>query len=180
MQINAVLASSAFDPAFWTGIAGIGATLIGTITAGVLSYKGTKSTTERVSDTQLSLKREEMKADIQAGKRREKLDAVHAFLEATDFYWHMMNDLWNKEKQGEQIRSFREETSQATAQVTKAQLRLELVSSPELRNAAETYVRAMVDAAKSITEEHKWAPLDRKLHQRLISCAREELKYEDA
>ncbi|MFJ1963144.1 hypothetical protein [Streptomyces massasporeus] len=178
--MHTTLAASAFDPTFWTGVAGIGATLFGTITAGVLSYKGTKNTAERTSETQIALKREEARSNTQAGKRREKLDAIHAFLEAVDFYWHMMNDLWNRVKKGEQIRSFREETAQATAQVTKAQLRLELVSSGELRDAAENYVRALVDAAKSVTEDRKWNPPDRELHQRLLACAREELKYEEA
>ncbi|MEV0410306.1 hypothetical protein AB0I68_05690 [Streptomyces sp. NPDC050448] len=181
MFANAVnlAADSTFNATFWLALAGILATLLGTVGAGILSYRATKSTAESAASAQLALKQEEERASTRSGKRREKLAAIDGFMDAADAYWQMENDLWDRVKNNEPIRSFRAETATATARLTQSKIKLELVSGKELRDAVNAYVDAMVETAKAVSEEHKWSPPDKGLYHAMMDRGRDELNYEN-
>lgn len=179
----------ALSEAFWLGLGGIIATLLGGALVGWLTFLTQRSVAaanaqsqlaikQTESQSQLARKEEEEKAATRTRKRTEKTNAIIAFLDASDAYWHMINDLWDRVKRDPNgLRSFREETAEAAKGLTRAEMKLDLVSDEDLRNAASAYVHSLVESAKSVHQDKQWKPPNRDLRARVVAMGREELGY---
>lgn len=192
-------AASTFDATFWLGIAGVLTTLAGGLLGGYLTYRYSKSVAESTAksqldlkaaeaSSQLDLKKEEMRGQIdlrkedesitgRGQKRAEKVAAIGNFIDAADAYWQMINEVWDRVKRSEPLESFRKETGPTVTALTRTKVKLELVSSAELREAADVYVNALVESAKSVIQDKSWKPLDKTLRENVMDRSRDELGY---
>ncbi|MET8098817.1 hypothetical protein ABZV29_20375 [Streptomyces sp. NPDC005236] len=130
------------------------------------------------AQSQIQLKQEEERAAERSQKRIEKANAIVAFVDASDAYWQRINDLWDKVKrEPDNVKSFREETAEAAKGLTRAEIRLELVSGGSLREAVSKYANGLVDFAKAAHQDKQWKPPNNMMRDNVIARGREELGY---
>ncbi|MGW7498617.1 hypothetical protein ACWGKA_30605 [Streptomyces luteogriseus] len=193
----------ALTESFWLGLGGVVATLLGGLLAGVLTYRTQKRVAEENARSQLQLKQEEARTQLQLKeedarsqlqlkqeeeqasargyRRTEKASAIVAFVEASDAYWQMTNDLWDRVSHNPStLKSFREETGDAVKNLTRTGVRLELVSGDALRLAVHQYSDALARFAAHAYRDKQWVPPSKALRDEVIAKGREELGYTPA
>lgn len=169
------LAASDFNAAFWLALAGILGGMVATAVANIFTFRTNIDVARTNAASQLAVKQEEEAAKSRENRWKDKAEAVREFVAACDAYWHMTNDLWDRIKRSESVKSYREETGKAMERLTKAKAAMDLVAEQNLRMAAAAYRDELVELSKYVHQKRDWREINNDLYKAMIARAREEI-----